>query len=97
MALAAYHSPKEKQAASLEKRFLCLDPFLFHAGRPWSESLQRSSVTWLGELRDTHGRLGGAAALDHASQASLALSVAKMVPTSHGHTLTITLLLEGAS
>lgn len=97
MALAAYHIPEKKQQASLEKRFLCLVPFLSHAGRSWSESLQRSSVTWLGELRDMHGRLGDAAALDCASQASLALSVAKMVPTSHGHTLMLTLLLEGAS
>lgn len=40
---------------------------------------------------------GGAAAPDCASQASLAVSVAKMVPTSHGHTLMLTLLMEGAS
>lgn len=42
-------------------------------------------------------RLGGAASPDCASQSSLAVSVANMVPTIHGHTLMLTLLLEGAS
>lgn len=37
------------------------------------------------------------AAHDCAFQASLPVSVAKMVLTSHGHTLVLTLLLEEAS
>lgn len=95
--LGSLPQPRRETTSLFGKEVPLSGSFSVSCWEGWSESSQRNSITWSGELRDTHGRLGGAAALGHASQATLALSVAKMVPTSHGHTLMITLLLEGAS